>query len=97
MYPEHPPELVPVDITNDTVTAVAGQLSGGAWPRGKEPVSLQHWLLRFRAASEELRLIVTDFTEWLKNEQTPRAAYRAMMSGRLIAMDMHPGVRPVEV
>ena len=62
-YPDRPPELTPVDITNDTVTAVAGRLSGGSGPGGTDLVSLQHWILRFRAASEELRLIVGDFVE----------------------------------
>ena len=39
--------MVPVDITDDVVTAVAGRLSGGAGPGGTDSVSLQHWLLRF--------------------------------------------------
>ena len=64
-YPNQPPELVPVEITDNTVTAVARRLSGGAGPGGKDSVSLQHWLLRFRAASGELRLIVINFKEWL--------------------------------
>ena len=63
-YTSHPPELTPVDITDDTVTAVAGRLSGGAGPGGTDSVSLQHWLLSFGAASAELRLIVGDFAEW---------------------------------
>ena len=58
-----PPELTPVDITDDTVTAVAGRLSGGAGPGGTDSVSLQHWLLRFGAASAELRLIVGDLVQ----------------------------------
>ena len=63
LYPDRPPELTPVDITDDTVTAVAGRLSGGARPGGTDSVSLQHWLLRFGAASGELQLIVGDFME----------------------------------
>ena len=47
MYPNRPLELTPVDITDDTVTAVARQLSGGAGLGGTDLVSLQHWLLRF--------------------------------------------------
>ena len=50
LYPDRPPELSPVDITNDMVTAVTGRLSGGAGPGGTDSVSLQHWLLRFGAA-----------------------------------------------
>ena len=50
-YPERPPELLPVDITNGMVTEVVGRISGGAGPGGTDSVSLQHWILRFGAAS----------------------------------------------
>ena len=40
-----------MDIANDTVTAIAGQLLGGDGPVETELVSLQYWLLRFGAAS----------------------------------------------
>ena len=86
-----------MDITEDTVTAVAGRLSGGVRLTGTDSVSLQHWLLRFGVASGELRLIVGDFVEWLGNGQPPWAAYRALMIGRLIALDKQPGIRPVRV
>ena len=84
-------------ITNYTVMAVAGRLSGGARPGGTGPVSLQHWLQRFGAANRELWLIVGDFVEWLGNGRPPWAAYRALMSSRLIALDKQPGIRPVGV
>ena len=60
-------------------------------------MSLQHWLMRFGAASAELRLIVGDFVEWLGNGRPPWAAYRALMSGRLIALDKQTVIRPVRV
>ena len=75
--------MVPVDITDDVVSAVAGRLSGGAGPGGTDSISLQHWLLRFGAASAELRLVLAEVGEWLSNGRPPWAAYRAMMSGRL--------------
>ena len=62
-YLDLPLELAHVDITDETVTAVAGRLSGGARPGGTDSVSLQHWLLRFGAVSGELRLIFRDFTK----------------------------------
>ena len=80
-YPDRPPELTPVDITDDMVTAVAGRLSGGAGTGGTDLVSLQHWILRFGAASREIRLIVGYFTEWMGNGRPLWAAYRALMSG----------------
>ena len=96
-YKGRPPELTPVDITKETVTAVSGRLSGGAGPGGTESVSLQHWLLLFVATTAELRLIVGDFVEWLGNGRPPWTAYRALMSGRLIALENKPGIRPVGV
>ena len=60
-------------------------------------VLLQHWLLRFLAESGELKLVVGDFTEWMGNGRPPWAAYRVLMSGRVIALDKQPGIRPVSV
>ena len=96
-YPNNPPDMVPVDITDDVLTAVAGRISGGAGPGGTYLVSLQQWLLRFGAASGELRVIFEEFGEWLCNGQPPWASYCAMMSGRLIALDKCPGIIPVGI
>ena len=96
-YPGKPPETVLVDITDDMVLAVAGGLSGGAGPGGTDSISLQHWLLRFGAASGELQLIVAEVGKWLSNGRTPWAAYRALMSGRMIALGKSPGIRPVGI
>ena len=96
-YPDRPPELVNVNITDDTVTAVARRLLGGARPGGTDSVSLQHWLLRFGVTSGELRLIVGEFTECLGNGWPPWDAYCALMSGRLIALYKQPGIIPVGV
>ena len=89
--------MVPVDITDNVVAAVAGRLLGGAGPGGTDLVSLQHWILRFGAASGELRMIVAEFGEWICNGRPPWVAYRAIMSGRLIALDKCPGIRPVGI
>lgn len=52
------------------------------------------WLLRFGAA---LREAVARFTAWLANDFPPWAAHRGLMSGRLIALDKCPGVRPIGI
>ena len=62
-YPGKPPEMVPVDITDDMVSAVAGRLSGGEGPGGADLISLQHWLLQFGATSGALRIIVEEIGE----------------------------------
>ena len=73
------------------------RLLGGAGPGGTDSVLLQLWLMRFGADIGEIRLIVGDLVERLGNGWPPWAAYRALMSVRLIALDKHPGIRPVGV
>ena len=41
--------------------------------------------------------MVAEVGEWLSNGRPPWATYRALMSGRLIALDKSPGIRPVEI
>ena len=96
-YTDKLTEMVHVDITDDVVLAVAGRLLGRAGPGGTDLVSLQHWLLRFGAASGEMRQIVAEFGEWLCNGRPPWSAYCAMMSGRMIALDKITGIRPVGI
>ena len=74
-YLDRPTDIFPVDITNDMVTAVEEQLSGGARTGDTDSVSLQRWLLCLWAASGEMQLIVAEFTEWLSNGRPPWAAY----------------------
>ena len=59
-YADNTLEMVPVDITDDVVLAVARRLLGRAGPGGTDSVSIQHWLLRFGAASGKLRHIVAE-------------------------------------
>ena len=40
LYPDCPPELTPVNITDETVTVVTGRLLGGAGPGGTDSFSL---------------------------------------------------------
>ena len=45
------PEFVPLDVTEDTVDTISGQLTGAVGPGGINAVGLQQWLLRFSIAS----------------------------------------------
>lgn len=91
------PHLVPNVITEDTVTEVANNLSGGAGLGGVDSILLKHLLLRHGGASRKLRLAVAEFTEWMANDSPPWAATRALMSGRLVALDKCPGIRPIGI
>ena len=81
----------------ETVEQVASHLSGAAGPDGVDGVDLRNWLLRFGKESEALREEMAAWSEWSANCHPPWAAYRALMAGRLVALDKSPGVRPVGI
>ena len=65
------PKAIPIDITAETVEAVASKLSGAAGPGGVDAVALQNWLLRFGSESEQLRQEFAEWTRWLANTHPP--------------------------
>ena len=94
---EHLPELVTLDITEDTVLEVTSKIRGAAGPGGVDSLTLQHWLLRFGKESKNLREAVASMTRLLSNESPSWASYRALISNHLVALDKCPGVRPVGI
>ena len=94
---EEVPKTVPFNFTEDDVTWVASKLFGAAGALGAEAMELSNWLLRFRCASEELRVAVAGLNEWMANSSPPWAAYRALMACRLVALNKRPRVRPVGI
>ena len=91
------PEMLHIDITENTLAEVAKDIKGSAGPVGCDSLSVQQWLLHFSGLSKKLRETLVTLGNWLSNESPPWAAYRAIMSGRLIAIDKCPGVRPIGV
>jgi hypothetical protein len=82
------PDFVDLDITDEIVEKVARQLSGSAGASGTDPHALTHWLLHCGTASGRLRTALTNFVESMGNKFPPWAAYRALMAGRLLALDV---------
>ena len=64
---EDVPEMVPVNFTEDDVTWFTSKLSGAAGALGAEAMELRNWLLRFRCASEEFRVVVASLDNWMAN------------------------------
>ena len=62
------PELSPLDITYDTMMEVDWWLYRGNVPGGADIFSLQHLILRFAEASNNLRNIFALITECLSND-----------------------------
>lgn len=91
------PDFVNLDVTSETVEKVSARLSGSAGLGGADAEAVSNWLLQFGDASRRLRNAVAKICRWMANDFPPWAAYRALMSGRLIGLDKMPGVRPVGI
>lgn len=86
------PDFVDIDITVDTVEKAAQRLAGNAGLGGMDSNAVSKLLLQFGKSSHILREAVVEFARWMANDFPPWAAYRAIMSGRLIALDKNPGI-----
>ena len=93
---EQTPIFIPIDITEEAVELVTRKLSEISVPGGTDSESLQVWLLKFGENNTKL-LTSIEFFYWLANGSPLWAAYRAFMSGWMVALDKQPGVRPVGV
>lgn len=76
---------------------VARNLTGAAGLGGIDSQELTQWLVNFGAESRKLRQAVSDFASWESNDFPPWAAYRAIMSGHLVALDKCPGIHPIGI
>jgi hypothetical protein len=72
---ESAPQSVPVDITAELIEEVAPKLSGAAGPGGTDSVTLRNWLLRYGAASKQLRLELASLGSWIVSSNPSWAAY----------------------
>jgi hypothetical protein len=91
------PDFVDVDITESVVQHVGSRLSGAAGPGGADAHALSHWLLNFGSSSKLLREALASLASWMANDLPPWAAIRALMAGRLLAIDKSPGIRPIGI
>ena len=91
---EEVPETVPLDSTENDITWVASKLSGAAGVLGAEAIELHNFILCFRCASEELRVVVARLADWMSKSFPPWAAYCALMAYCLAVLNKSPGVRP---
>jgi hypothetical protein len=66
--------LVPVQITDDDLTAIARHLHGAAGLGGTDAYTLKRWLLHHRDHSTKLRTALCHLIEWVSNRLVPWAA-----------------------
>ena len=91
------PKTVPLNFTEDDIMWVLSKLSGAAGALGAETIELRNWLLCFRCATEELKVVVAILAEWMANYSPPWAAYHALMGCCLVVHDKRSGLRPVGI
>ena len=90
-------ELPGIHISAEVIARTAKKLSGSGGPSGVQGLDLKRWLLGYKGASENLCQAMGVLANWLANDKVPWARYRVLMSGRLVAIDKNPGVRPVGI
>ena len=73
-----------MDVTDNMVAYIVQRLSGAVGRGVSYSFILQHLSLWFGAASSELQKIVGEFGDWMAIGRPPLAAYKVLMSGRLI-------------
>ncbi len=95
-YDEVPVEI-PTDCTSEDLETLALRMSGSAGPSSFDTIMLRNCLLRYGRALGNLRQELAAWVEWLSNESPPWAAYRALMSQQLVALDKQPGVWPMAI
>ncbi len=95
-YNEVPVEI-PTDCTSKDLETLALRMGGSADLSSLNTVMLRNCLLWYGRALGKLRQELANWVEWLSNESPPWAAYRVLMSQRLVALDKQPGVRHVAI
>ena len=92
-----PREGTPLDCDQETVQEVATKMRGGAGPSSVDGLAMSHWLLRYGKHSQILREELAAWVEWMSNTAPPWAAYRALQTCCLVALDKGTDVRPVGI
>ena len=80
------PELIPLNVTEDTSQLISVKLTGTTSPGGNDTAGLQQYLLHFGIASQCLQRVVASLSCWMAKSFLFWAAICAPMSNCLIAL-----------
>jgi hypothetical protein len=91
------PDPVPLVCDPVEVEKVAAQLGGAAGVDSIDAVHMHAYLSTYGRSLAELREELAEWGEWMANTSPPWAAYRGLLTRRLVALDKSPGTRPVGI
>ena len=91
------PDFVDVIISSASIEKATRSLQGSSGASGTDSEHWQTFLLRHEAHSSHLRDEVATLATKMCNQILPWSKVRALVSGRLIAFDKCPGVRPIGI
>ena len=95
-YPSVPPP-VPIQYDVFDVKNIARKLNSAVGVDSVDTTSTKPYLTGYGRASAELREVLVDWAEWLSNSCPDWAAYRGMITSRLLVLDKEPGTQPVGI
>ena len=91
------PDFEDVIISSASIEKTTRSLQGSSGASGTDSEHWQTILLRHGAHSSHLRGEVATLATKMCNRILPWSKVRALVSGRLIALDKYPGVRPIGI
>ena len=91
------PDFEDVIISSASIEKTTRSLQGSSGASGTDSEHWQTILLRHGAHSSHLRDEVATLATKMCNRILPWSKVRALVSGRLIALDKYPGVRPIGI
>uniref|UniRef100_A0A1X7SXQ2 Reverse transcriptase domain-containing protein n=1 Tax=Amphimedon queenslandica TaxID=400682 RepID=A0A1X7SXQ2_AMPQE len=91
------PPFEDIDITGSHVATAAHRIQGSGGPGGCESSHWKDVLLRYGPHSSRCRDAVASLVSLLSNSIVDWNLIRALLANRLIALDKHPGIRPIGI
>ena len=84
---EEDPDVFSLNIPEEDVMWVAGNLLVSASPSGTDAMAFQSCILRFGQESTSPKDEMVAWKDWISNKSPPWAVYHAIMTARLVALD----------
>ena len=91
------PEMASLDSMEYDLVWFTSKLSGATGALRAEAIKLSNWIIRFRCASEELLVVITNMAAVQITSPLPWANYRVLMACCIVFLDKNPGVHIVGI